>query len=187
MAHSSDARATRGRLQDALGKLLPLRISLNALQARTRRVSTVLEEVIENEDDLRDMCLTLLHNNESAFEDEEDLTEEEEDAVELVETLIDVYDARLDGLLDRIEQLTSNIETTQGVLELTLDNERNRIARLELLLSMARAAPRHHPPRLTRHAQPRSAQLSPRIANHHARRRRASRSGRAPPSPATSG
>ena len=105
-------------------------------------MSTVLEEVLENEDDLRDMCLTLLHNNESAFEDEEDMTEEEEDAVELVETLIDVYDARLDGLLDRIEQLTSNIETTQGVLELTLDNERNRIARLELLLSMARATPR---------------------------------------------
>ena len=143
----------------------------------------MLEEVIENEDDLRDMCLTLLHNNESAFEDEEDLTEEEEDAVELVETLIDVYDARLDGLLDRIEQLTSNIETTQGVLELTLDNERNRIARLELLLSMARATPRHHPPRtpsLRTH-------LSPRITNHHPRRRRASRSGRAPPSPATSG
>ena len=149
-------------------------------------MSTVLEEVIENEDDLRDMCLTLLHNNESAFEVEEDMTEEEEDAVELVETLIDVYDARLDGLLDRIEQLTSNIETTQGVLELTLDNERNRIARLELLLSMARATPRLNPLRTTR-SQPRSAQLSPRITNHRPRRRRASRSGRAPPSPATSG
>jgi antitoxin component HigA of HigAB toxin-antitoxin module len=186
VAQSSDARAARARFQDALGKLLPLRISLNALQARTRRVSTVLEEVLENEDDLRDMCLTLLHNNESAFEDEEDLTEEEEDAVELVETLIDVYDARLDGLLDRIEQLTSNIETTQGVLELTLDNERNRIARLELLLSMARATPRHHPPPICP-AHPRSAQLSPRNTNRHPRRRRASRSGRAPPSPATSG
>ena len=186
MAHSSDARATRARLQDALGKLLPLRISLNALQARTRRVSTVLEEVIENEDDLRDMCLTLLHNNESAFEDEEDLTEEEEDAVELVETLIDVYDARLDGLLDRIEQLTSNIETTQGVLELTLDNERNRIARLELLLSMARATPR-----LARHACLAPHNLAPHASHpyhhHHPRRRRGSRSGRAPPSPATLG
>lgn len=41
------------------------------------------------------------------------------------------------ALTDRVEQLATNIETTQGVLELTLDNERNRIARLELLLSMA--------------------------------------------------
>ena len=120
MAQSSDAHATRARFQDALGKLLPLRISLNALQARTRRVSTVLEEVIENEDDLRDMCLTLLHNNESAFEDEEDLTEEEEDAVELVETLIDVYDARLNSLCDQIDNLASTIENTQVTLSLTL-------------------------------------------------------------------
>jgi Mg2+ and Co2+ transporter CorA len=36
-----------------------------------------------------------------------------------------------------VQQLATNIETTQGVLELTLDNERNRIARLELILSMA--------------------------------------------------
>lgn len=33
-------------------------------------------------------------------------------------------------------QLASTIENTQDVLELTLDNERNRIARLEVLLSM---------------------------------------------------
>ena len=60
-----------------------------------------------------------------------------EAAQEQVETLLDVYDARLNALCDEIEQLASTIENTQGVLELTLDNERNRIARLELLLSMA--------------------------------------------------
>ena len=41
------------------------------------------------------------------------------------------------ALSDQIEEVLANIETTQAVLELTLDNERNRIARLELLLSMA--------------------------------------------------
>ena len=40
------------------------------------------------------------------------------------------------ALSDQIEEVLANIETTQAVLELTLDNERNRIARLELLLSM---------------------------------------------------
>ena len=87
-----------------------------------------------------------------------------EAAQALVETLLDVYDARLNSLCDQIEQLASTIENTQvpesrrpgpsppriallvthrgcdasqDVLELTLDNERNRIARLELLLSMA--------------------------------------------------
>lgn len=48
-----------------------------------------------------------------------------------------MYDARLEALVDKIDGVASNIETTQEVLELTLDNERNRIARLELLLSMA--------------------------------------------------
>ena len=47
------------------------------------------------------------------------------------------YDARFNSLCDQIKQLTSTIENTQEVLELTLDNERNRIARLELLLNMA--------------------------------------------------
>jgi len=67
----------------------------------------------------------------------EDEARAAEEAQELVETLLDVYDARFNSLCDQIEQLASTIENTQDVLELTLDNERNRIARLELLLSMA--------------------------------------------------
>ena len=47
------------------------------------------------------------------------------------------YDARFNSLCDQIKQLTSTIENTQEVLELTLDDERNRIARLELVLNMA--------------------------------------------------
>jgi len=63
--------------------------------------------------------------------------DEAEKAAEIVETLLDVYDARFQSLGDQIDQVASNIESTQNILELTLDNERNRIARLELLLSMA--------------------------------------------------
>jgi len=51
--------------------------------------------------------------------------------------LLETYLARLEALSDKIEDLASNIETTQGMLELILDNERNRIARLELVLSMS--------------------------------------------------
>ena len=65
------------------------------------------------------------------------MAEQAQAASDVIETLLDVYGARLESLVDRIEGLASNIETTQGVLELSLDNERNRIARLELLLSMA--------------------------------------------------
>jgi len=219
-----------GRREAALSKLLPLRISLSALQARSRRVSLLLDEILDSEDDVSDMCLTflrslepppplppptahtlpptsldtpslstdqlpaarrptgpdsryatgpesrdesddadesmraareLLYDSESAAamlglsqegssvpvpmpmsaEAEEAAAvaeaERAEEAQDQMETLLDVYDARLNSVVDQIEQLASTIENTQDVLELTLDNERNRIARLELLLSMA--------------------------------------------------
>ena len=199
-----------GRREAALSRLLPLRISLSRLQARTRRVSVLLDEILDSEEDVADMCLTHLarldpanpqlemdppegmdssseqHSSSSSssngVEAPGSLSSSENDAAktevvtsdgltdkvlqggdmmnleasldaevaaaeaeaeaaeaaqELVETLLDVYDARLNSLVDRIEQLASTIENTQDVLELTLDNERNRIARLELLLSMA--------------------------------------------------
>ena len=201
--------SSEGRREAALSRLLPLRISLSALTARSRRISVLLDEILESEEDVRDMCLTFLHDIEtraaeealaptlsdaaaaSAFGASPDgasvdnvptavdaameaalmgasadsqwdnlaLDSESDEAVEaaeaamqaaaeaeaeaaekaeeLMETLLDVYDARLNSLTDQIEQLTSTIENTQDVLELTLDNERNRIARLELLLSMA--------------------------------------------------
>jgi len=151
-----------GRREAALGRLLPLRISLNSLQARARRLNALLDEVLENDEDIADMCLTLQQQTDpmSALSRRADLmrelmrdddddaedgwirsAEEEaeaaEEAQEMVETLLDVYDARFESLGDQIDQVASNIESTQEVLELTLDNERNRIARLELLLSMA--------------------------------------------------
>ena len=235
---SSRTESSEGRREAALSRLLPLRISLSALQARSRRVSVLLDEILDSEDDVSDMCLTFLHSRDAgnwqvAFDeaaaagglggaavretsdgssrsgggsgdggggggaanllddavdaallggDTRELSmevmtdgaggveprrwsdlgvdfetyaspEEAEEAAaeaaaeleaaaaekaeELMETLLDVYDARLNSLTDQIEQLVSTIENTQDVLELTLDNERNRIARLELLLSMA--------------------------------------------------
>ena len=154
---------SEGRREAALSRLLPLRIELSALQARTRRVSVLLDELLDSEDDLSDMCLTFLHSVESGagpgasasaeaallemLESDDDIAaadeaaaaeaEAAEAAQDTIETLLDVYDARLNSLCDQLEQLTSTIENTQDVLELTLDNERNRIARLELLLSMA--------------------------------------------------
>jgi len=181
---------SEGRREAALGRLLPLRISLSSLETRARRVSVLLDELLDSEEDISDMCLTHLQRldapstalsflgeeavaegerlrgragaegallgaeaDESAEEEVAHMSaaeaearevaaaeaeaEEAEAAQEQMEELLDVYDARFNSLCDQIEQLGSTIENTQDVLELTLDNERNRIARLELLLSMA--------------------------------------------------
>jgi len=139
------------RREAALGRLLPLRISLSSLQARSRRLTVLLDEVLDSEEDISDMCLTLRQNELSAIAsgssaelDSDALDakvweqkEAEEAARDVVETLLDVYDARLTSLVDQIEQLVSEIANTQDAMELTLSNERNRIARLELLTSIA--------------------------------------------------
>jgi len=50
-----------GRREAALGRLLPLRIAVNSLQARARRLNTLLEEVLDHDEDMADMCLSLRH------------------------------------------------------------------------------------------------------------------------------
>mmetsp|Transcript_20988 Transcript_20988/g.34670 ORF Transcript_20988/g.34670 Transcript_20988/m.34670 type:complete len:542 (+) Transcript_20988:77-1702(+) len=202
----TSSRQTDARRGLALARLLPMQISLKALETKATRLTEIIKELLENEDDIADMCLSLLHrrshgsevfsstrastssnsggavsplpiasgasnghstNMMPTFEADIDTTglamlgdgsiaaaatraldkdagaervaieeEEAEAERELIETLLDVYLARLEALKDQIESITAEIETTQIVLELTLDNERNRIARLELLLSM---------------------------------------------------
>ena len=56
---------SEGRREAALSRLLPLRISLSGLQARSRRVSVLLDEILDSEDDVSDMCLTYLHSLEN--------------------------------------------------------------------------------------------------------------------------
>ena len=41
---------SEGQREVALSRLLPLRISLSALQARSRRVSVLLDEILESEE-----------------------------------------------------------------------------------------------------------------------------------------
>lgn len=156
----SQSQRERGR-EAALGRMLPLQLSLNSLQARTQRLASVLEELLDNEEDVAELCLSaqsvarLLEaeaegpaSQEEGEEVEEavkeamelrrrEVAENLEDEQELVETLLDVYNARLDSLTDRVSEIATSIETTQVTLELQLDNERNRLARFELTLNMA--------------------------------------------------
>ena len=53
--HRSQAEAGR---EAALGRLLPLQLSLNSLQGRTERLASVLEELLDNEEDVADLCLS---------------------------------------------------------------------------------------------------------------------------------
>ena len=117
----------------ALGRMLPLQLSLNSLQARTQRLASVLEELLDNEEDVAELCLSAQSEARLLEEEEEgpatqeveealkeamelrrrEVAENLEDEQELVETLLDVYNARLDSLTDRISEIATSIETTQ--------------------------------------------------------------------------
>ena len=102
-----------GRREAGLGRLLPLRISLSALQARSRRISTLLHELLDSDAHVKDMCLThhrlvpkptrdegfAVGESGSAEGEAVDVMAAEAKAAadlaaqELIETLLDVYDA----------------------------------------------------------------------------------------------
>jgi hypothetical protein len=102
-----------GRREAGLGRLLPLRISLSALQARSRRISTLLHELLDSDAHVKDMCLThhrlvpkptsdegfAVGESGSAEGEAVDVMAAEAkaaavlDSQELIETLLDVYDA----------------------------------------------------------------------------------------------
>ncbi|KAL3911831.1 MAG: hypothetical protein SGPRY_008546, partial [Prymnesium sp.] len=149
-----------GRREAALSRLLPLRISINSLKQQesplNRLGKLLLDDVDSEEAFARSVSApkshVLLHPLPTRADDSmrpdglhrasqrlqaEEAAEKAEKAQEIVETLLDVYDARFQSLGDQISQVASSIESTQEILELTLDNERNRIARLEMLISMA--------------------------------------------------
>ena len=55
---------------------------------------------------------------------------------EVVESIFENYLCRWEGINDAIEKLSGTIDAARKLLELTLDNERNRIERMELYISM---------------------------------------------------
>ena len=55
---------------------------------------------------------------------------------EVVASIFENYLCRWEEVNDGIEKLVGAIDSTRKLIELTLDNERNRIERMELYLSM---------------------------------------------------
>ena len=58
----------------ALGRMLPLQLSLNSLQARTQRLASVLDELLDNEEDVAELCLSAQSEARLLEEEEEVLT-----------------------------------------------------------------------------------------------------------------
>jgi len=121
----TDPSAKEGGRMTALSRMLPLENALSSLRLRVRRVNAILEQLLESTDDIEGLC-ELSSGNSTCTEGEYALTE----------IAIEAYSSRLEFLGDQIDSLTDFIGTARNSLEIALDSERNRMARLELYASM---------------------------------------------------
>lgn len=86
-----------------------------------------LEAILESDEDLAMMYLT-----ERGMGKLRPMSKHEE-----VEMLLENYDAQIEDILNRIEELDGKITSTQEFLNISLDSVRNRMMRLDIMLSMA--------------------------------------------------
>ncbi|KAJ1448850.1 hypothetical protein M885DRAFT_537618 [Pelagophyceae sp. CCMP2097] len=120
LARLTDLRTAETFRLGTLCRLLPLETQLREEAVRGRRVCALIFDVIDRE------CGTTADPSQIL----------KEMSVDKVEDVFENYLCRWEYLNDAIEKLTGNIEGTKKLLELALDNERNRIERMELYLSI---------------------------------------------------
>ncbi|KZV73939.1 Mg2+ transporter protein cora-like protein [Peniophora sp. CONT] len=109
---------------DKFKRLLHYSRRLTSFQNRAKLVQEALEEILENDEDLNDMYLT------------EDPAHEQDDHSEL-EVLLESFSKQVEEIVNEAENTQSNVQSTQEIVELLLDSNRNALLALDLQISIA--------------------------------------------------
>ncbi|KAM0748912.1 cora-domain-containing protein [Meredithblackwellia eburnea MCA 4105] len=112
--------------RDNLLLLLRLSRKLSAFQKRATLVQECLEEVLENDDDLDAMYLTAKAKG----------TGERINGHEEVELLLESFGKQCEEIVSEVEGLNANVRTTEDIIELILDSNRNTLLGLDLKVSI---------------------------------------------------
>lgn len=112
--------------RDKFKRLLHYSRRLNSFQNRAKLVQQALEEVLEQDEDLAAMYLTDRHNGVNRkLSDHEDL-----------EVLLETYSKQVEEIVNEASTMESNVQTTQEIVELILDSNRNALLALDLKVSI---------------------------------------------------
>ena len=103
-------------------KLLTAKKKLSKLSKNTRELNEMLDDILDDNDELIDMYLG------KTPKDTDDLESILENEVE-----------QLEDISNRIDELNENIDDTQEILVLKLSSRRNKIIRIDLVLTAATA------------------------------------------------
>lgn len=138
LGNSETARA------GTLCRILPLETRLREEAVRGRRICALIGDALESDVEGIQADHVLLASNVVPYERSDEARQIppmiDEFArytnEEVVASIFENYLCRWEEVNDGIEKLVGAIDSTRKLIELTLDNERNRIERMELYLSM---------------------------------------------------
>ncbi|KAJ3558586.1 hypothetical protein NM688_g832 [Phlebia brevispora] len=112
--------------RDKFKQLLYYSRRLASFQSRAKLVQEALEEVLEQDEDLSAMYLTDKKNGTSrVMNDHEEL-----------EVLLESFAKQVEEIVNEAESIQSNVQSTQEIVELILDSNRNALLALDLKARM---------------------------------------------------
>lgn len=112
---------------DKFKRLLHYSRRLASFKNRAKLVQNALEEVLEQDDDLNAMYLTDKKNG---------IVRQNHEHDEL-EALLEFFAKQVEEIVNEAENIESNVQSTQEIVELILDSNRNALLALDLKVSIA--------------------------------------------------
>lgn len=112
---------------DRFKRLLHYSRRLASFKNRAKLVGEALEEVLEQDEDLSAMYLT----------DKKNSSPRETTDHEDVEVLLESFSKQVEEIVNEAESIESNVQSTQEIVELILDSNRNSLLALDLKVSIA--------------------------------------------------
>jgi len=112
--------------RDKFKRLLHYSRRLSEFQNRAKLVEEAIEEVLEQDEDLAAMYLSdKIASTPRALNDHEDL-----------EVLLESFSKQVEEIVNEAETISSNVQSTQEIVELILDANRNSLLALDLKVSI---------------------------------------------------
>ncbi|KAJ7255414.1 Mg2+ transporter protein cora-like protein [Mycena rebaudengoi] len=111
---------------DRFKRLLHYSRRLASFQNRAKLVEEALEELLGQDDDLTAMYLTDKKN---------DISRDDDDHEDL-EVLLESFSKQVEEIVNEAENIETNVQSTQEIVELILDSNRNSLLALDLQVSI---------------------------------------------------
>ncbi|RPD55538.1 cora-domain-containing protein [Lentinus tigrinus ALCF2SS1-7] len=111
---------------DRFKRLLHYSRRLASFQSRAKLVQEALEEVLEQDEDLAAMYLSDKKNGVSRKPDDH----------EELEVLLESFAKQVEEIVNEAENIQTNVQSTQEIVELILDSNRNALLALDLKVSI---------------------------------------------------